>query len=303
MKLHDLHVFMAVMQAASMSKAAKLLNTGQPAISRSIANLEHALGVRLLDRSRQGVKPTEFGQALLNSGTTVFDDLRQAAKNIAFLADPTVGQVRIGCAPFLAATVVTAVINRLSSQYPAVSFFIVTGDETILLQELTARNVDLLVTWRSGPIVDEDLDYQLLYEDTYSIAVSARNPLARRRKIKLADLLHERWVLPPEGGATELVIADGFRAIGLGPPKTKVIVDPAEARMSLVATGRFVAVFPNSVLRFYHRRADLKILPVTPPLASRASAGLATLKGRAISPTARLFQETCLEISQDLEKR
>src|SRR6266436_3739544 len=73
MKLHDLHVLMAVVQAGSMSKAAAFLNTGQPAISRSIAELEHLLGVRLLDRSRQGVRPTYYGRAFLDAGTAVFD--------------------------------------------------------------------------------------------------------------------------------------------------------------------------------------------------------------------------------------
>src|SRR5262245_24205770 len=126
MKLHDLHVFMAVVHAGSMSKAAKLLNTGQPAISRSIADLGRALHVRLLDRTRQGVKPTEAGRALLDGGTSVFDDLRQAVKNIAFLTDPTVGEVRVGCNPFLAATVVAAVVDRISRRYPGITFCIET---------------------------------------------------------------------------------------------------------------------------------------------------------------------------------
>src|ERR1700744_4369022 len=105
-KLHDLHVLMAVVQVGSMSKAAALPNTGQPAISRSISELEYALGVRLLDRSRQGVKPTEYGRALLDGGRAVFDDLRQPVRSISFLADPTVCEVRIGCNPFLAASFV-----------------------------------------------------------------------------------------------------------------------------------------------------------------------------------------------------
>ena len=88
MKLQDLHVLMTVVQAGSMGKAAARLNTGQSAISRSIADLEHALGVRLLDRHRQGVEPTEYGRALLECGAAVFDDLRQGVKNIEFLADP-----------------------------------------------------------------------------------------------------------------------------------------------------------------------------------------------------------------------
>src|SRR3954454_9021254 len=96
MKLHDLHVLMAVVQAGSMSKAAALLNTTQPAISRSIAELESTIGVRLLERTPQGVAPTASGRALLDGGVAVFDDLRRAVKNIEFIADPTAGEVRVG---------------------------------------------------------------------------------------------------------------------------------------------------------------------------------------------------------------
>ena len=88
MKLHDLHVLMAVVQAGSMGEAARRLNTSQSAISRSIADLEHALGVRLLERHRQGIEPTQYGRALLGCGVAVFDELRQGVKNIEFLADP-----------------------------------------------------------------------------------------------------------------------------------------------------------------------------------------------------------------------
>src|SRR5260370_9932508 len=83
---------MTVVQAGSMGKAAERLNTVQPSISRSIAELEHALGVRLLDPQRQGVEPTEYGRALLNCGVAVFDELRQGVKKIAFLADPAAGE-------------------------------------------------------------------------------------------------------------------------------------------------------------------------------------------------------------------
>src|ERR1700704_6945216 len=122
MKLQDLHVLMTVVQAGTMGKAAQRLNTTQPNISRSIADLEHALGVRLLDRHRQGIEPTEYGRALLDCGVAVFDDLRQGVKNIEFLANPAAGEVRVGCNPFLAASFVSSVIDRLSKQYPRIVF-------------------------------------------------------------------------------------------------------------------------------------------------------------------------------------
>jgi DNA-binding transcriptional LysR family regulator len=91
MKLHDLHVLMAVAERKH-EPGRYAPETGQPAISRVIATLEHALGVRLLDRNRRGVTPTEYGRALLNRCVTVFDELRQGVKNIEHLADATAGR-------------------------------------------------------------------------------------------------------------------------------------------------------------------------------------------------------------------
>src|SRR6267142_3700528 len=155
LKLHDLRVLITVAQAGSMLKAAKQLNTSQPAISRSIAELEHAFGVRLLDRHRQGIEPTEYGRALLDCGLAVFDDLRQGVKNIEFLADPTAGEVRIGSNPFLAANFVSAVVERLSRRYPRVVFHVVAKEVEILHRELSERSVDFLIARKFGPLEDE----------------------------------------------------------------------------------------------------------------------------------------------------
>ena len=128
MKLHDIHVLMAVVQAGSMGKAAALLNTTQSAISRSMADLESAVGVRLLDRGPQGVEPTQYGRALLKRGVAVFDELKQSIQDIEFLSDPTAGELRIGSGIALAEGIVLAVIERLSRQYPRVAFHIELGD-------------------------------------------------------------------------------------------------------------------------------------------------------------------------------
>ena len=79
-----------------MGKAVERLNLSQPAISKAIADLEQTLGVRLLDRSRQGVEPTAYGIALMRRGTAVFDELRQCVGDIDHLSDPTTGELRIG---------------------------------------------------------------------------------------------------------------------------------------------------------------------------------------------------------------
>jgi DNA-binding transcriptional LysR family regulator len=302
MKLQDLHVLMTVVQAGSMGKAAKRLNSCQPAISRSIADLEHALGVRLLDRTRQGVTPTEYGRALLDGGTAVFDDLRRTVKNIEFLADPSVGEVRIGCNPFLASTFVSATIDRLSRRYPRIVFRLVTGYVDTLHRELMERNVDFLIARRYGSIADDRLDYEFLFDDTYSVVIGRQNPWARRRKIELAELVNEPWVLPPPQSALGSVVMEAFRTGGLNFPRAAVVVEPVETRISLVATGHFISIFPDSVFSFSAGRPELKVLRVKHSL-SHVPVGIVTLKNRTLSPMARLFIESAREVAKPLARR
>ncbi len=302
MKLHDLHVLMAVVQAGSMNKAATLLNTGQSAISRSIAELERTVGVRLVDRNPQGVEPTQYGRALLDGGAAAFDDLRRAVKTIEFLADPTAGEVRIGSSALLAASFVSALVDRLSQRYPGIVFHLVTGHVEALHRELTGRNVDLLIVRRFGPIADERLDFEFLFDDSFVVAAGAQNPWVRRRKIELADLVNESWVLPPPGSVIASVVIEAFRAKGLDYPRTTVVTESSEVRTSLLATGRYVAIFPASALRFTTRRSEIKVLPVKLPMA-RLPNGIVTLKNRALGPVVQLFIDCAREIARPLAKR
>src|SRR5262245_45940207 len=95
-KLRDLALFDAVARWGSIARAASHLNLTQSAASKAIAQLERAVGVRLLDRNTQGVEPTLYGRVLLKRGLAIFDELRQGMKEIEFLADPTAGELRVG---------------------------------------------------------------------------------------------------------------------------------------------------------------------------------------------------------------
>jgi DNA-binding transcriptional LysR family regulator len=301
MKLRDLHILMAVVQAGSMNKAAAFLNTTQPAVSKSIAELERTVGVRLLDRNAQGVVPTAYGRALLDGGTAVFDELRQAVKNIEFLADPTTGEVRVGCTLFLAASFVSAVVVRLSRRYPRIVFHLVTASVETLHRELIERNVDLLITRELGPIADERLYYEVLFDDSYSVVVGRQNAWARRSRIDLADLVNEPWTLPSPGSTTDSVVMEAFRASKLNFPRTTVITESFEVRMNLLTNASFISSFPNSVLRFHASRPELKVLPVKQSLG-RLPVGIVTLKNRTISPLAQLFIDGSREVAKKLAK-
>jgi DNA-binding transcriptional LysR family regulator len=302
MKLQHLHVLMTVVQAGSMKKAAALLNTSQPAVSRSIAELEHTVGVRLLDRNTQGIEPTEFGRLMLKHGVAAFDELKQGVKSIEFLADPTAGEVRIGTSTLLSATFVSAVIERLSRRYPRIVFHLITVTETDTLhRELSERNVDLLITRKLGVFTDEKFDFEILYNDPHVVVTGAKSPWVRRRNIALAELTNESWLLPPPERALGPLYLEAFRASELDYPRTTVFTVDPEVRIRLLVTGRFLTIVPRSALRF-SKRQGIKVLPVELKHA-RLPIGIVTLKNRTLSPVAQLFIENAREVANPLARR
>jgi DNA-binding transcriptional LysR family regulator len=302
MKLRDIHILMAVAGAGSMNKAAAALHMTQPAVSRSIAELERALGVSLLDRNAHGVSPTAYGRALLDGGTAVFDDLHQAVKNIEFLADPATGEVRIGSGTLHAATFVSAVIERLSQQYPRIVFHVVTVTEPAILHlELSERKLDLLITRRLGLFTSEKFDFEILYDDSPVVVAGVRSPWVRRRRIALTELVNEAWLLPPPERVLGPIYLEAFRANGLDYPRTAVFSTDPAVRISLLATGRFLTIVPSSILSF-SKRTDIKVLPIELAHA-RVPIGIVTLKHRTLSPVAQLFIQAAREVAKPLAKR
>ena len=117
----------------------------QPGVSKSIVELEDALGVRLLDRSRRGIVPKPYGLALQRQGDAVFNELRQAVQHIDFLADPTKGEIRIGTTDPIAISLASAIINVLSRENPKMFFHVVSGDTVTLYSDVADRRVDFAV--------------------------------------------------------------------------------------------------------------------------------------------------------------
>jgi DNA-binding transcriptional LysR family regulator len=301
LKLSDLRLFQAVVQSGGMAKAAARLNISQPAVSKAIAALEHTLGVRLLDRSSQGVEPTVYGQALLRGGFAVFDELKQSVKQIEFLADPSAGELRIGCTEPLAAGFAPAAIKQLLRQYPRVSVHVVTADPVILTErELRQRNIELAIAPIPGLNLGAGNDVEILFDDRQVVMAGAQSKWVHRRSMRLADLIHEPWILPPPDSIIGFSIAEAFRASGLEPPRAQVISFSIPLCHHLLASGRFLIMLPVSMARLGNH-LPLKILKVEFIGIPRPT-GILTLKNRTLSPIAQLFIHCAREVAKPLAK-
>jgi DNA-binding transcriptional LysR family regulator len=292
LKLRDLHVFFTVVQRRSMAKAATHLGVSQPAVSEVISDLEHALGVRLLDRSAHGVDLTIYGRALLKRSRAAFDELKQGIKDIEFLADPTSGELRIGCVESIASAILPPVIERFSQQYPRIVLHVTDAVTTagLELPALRERVLDMVLARIVGPLAsdDHDLNVEILFDDYLVLVAGKRTRWANRARIDLAELVDEPWILTPANSWGDRLITDAFRARGLSVPKASLMTFSVHLRTNLLTTGPFITALPSSVVRLHADRFALKVLPVELPIRPWP-VGIVTLKNRHLSPVAQLF--------------
>jgi DNA-binding transcriptional LysR family regulator len=291
LKLRDLHILLAVVQHGSMAKAAGELAISQPAVSKAISDVEHVLGLRLLDRGRNGIEPTIYGRALVARGRAIFDELKRGVDELAFLADPTVGELRIASTESIAAGFLPTVIENFSREQPHVRLDVAQAVMNAQhYRDLRERSIDLLLGRIPTRFDEGDLAVETAYDDPVVVVAGRHSKWARSRRLTLADLAEERWVLPPADTIAGILAAEWFRAGNLKMPRTSVTTLSIHLCCRLAATGQYVTTLPMSVLRGAHHDRLLKVLPIKLPVQLRP-VGIVTLKNRTLSPVAKRFIE------------
>jgi DNA-binding transcriptional LysR family regulator len=304
--LRDLFVFFTVVDCGSMGKAAAQLGVSTPSISALLGHLEHAIGVRLLDRTPKGVIPTLYGQAVLVRARAAFEELRQGIRDVEFLTDPTAGEVRIGCPESLAAYL-ASVIERANEKHPRMRFDVQVTSRTSDTEfpDLQARKVDLRLTrLNRAPErrrLGEMFDVELLFDDPFLVVVGERSKWARRHSVAIEDLLGEAWIVAPRDAAAGLFFNEAFAAKGLPSPQVIIETYSIHLRSILASTGKYVAVLPRSFLRSACPAYGLKALALR--LSNkRAPIGAVTLRNRTLSPAVSSFLELAREIGKSYSK-
>jgi DNA-binding transcriptional LysR family regulator len=304
-RLRDLHVLLTVVQCGSMAKAARRLAVSQPAISKAIADLEHALRVRLLDRGPQGIEPTLYGNALVRRGLAVFDELHQAVGEIEFIANPAVGEVRIGCNESLSAALLPAVIERMSAEHPGVTVHVspMSRPITLEIQQLRERTVDLIIGRGIFPIPEDDLNAEVLFDEPLLVAAGARSRWARCRKLALADLVDGKWILYPPNEPPGLLVEEAFRMQGLAVPRPSVTTSSFHLRHALLTTGDYLTVVPACMLYVFNaKHPTVKPLPIDLGLQRRPVA-VFTLRNRTLNPVAEIAIKCIRAVAPSLSQR
>jgi DNA-binding transcriptional LysR family regulator len=275
-------------------------------VSAAIAGLETSLGVRLFNRGSGGVELTPFGQALLTRGRAAFDELRQGIRDIEFLSEPDVGQVKIGCPELIAAGFLPAVIDLLSQRHPRISLVVTHVDTpTLEFRELSERKLDLVLALLATPDsrnLPADYIAEILFDERLCIIVGRKSRWARRRVIDIAELSQEPWITGLFDSPGTSWVVEAFRAQGAEFPRRWVSTYSVHIRNNLLATGRFIATMAESAFDNAAERFALKMLPIELP-APRWPVAAVTLRNRNLSPVVNRFLDCARAVAKARAKQ
>ena len=192
------------------------------------------------------------------------------------------------------------VVQQLSRQYPRMLFHIVVGDLQTMSRELDARRIDFVLRRMYSPPSDEH-SVEVIFEDPLVVVTGPNNPLARRRKIELVELLEEPWTLQPRENNFGAFAMDALRAAGVALPRITIATTSSNLRGEMLATGRYLTMVPRYWVLLPRRPPSLRVLPVEFP-NTRLKVAIITLKNRSLSRATELFIDSVRTLTKPLAK-
>ncbi len=285
-----------------MARAAAELSVTQPAVSLAIAELESSLNVRLLDRGSRGVKLTSYGQALISRGNQMLDCLSLAVRDLDYLSKPGKGTIIVGAdMHYIAGGVLGQVIQELCDRHPQLSVHVVETTTRAIVpdfRELRERQVDLMLGRLSHPMLDDELEAEMLMEEELLVVARAHHPLAKRRRLSFETLADQAWILASADNLARSIFEKAFLDSNLTPPQPRVVTYSIQLRMQLLERGQFLTVMPDTAFANGARRWNLRVLPVK--FAQRLPVVAVRVKNRTLTPSVELFLESVRTITRRL---
>lgn len=303
LQLKHLQQLIVISESGSIRRAAERLSIAQPALSRSVREMERELDVKLLERSVKGTELTKFGRSLVSHAKVIETNLRFAAEEIEDLKGNLGGLVRIGTGPYEGHTIAHLAIARVMEARPEAQISITQGDFHQLAEPLSEGDLDIML----GPTVFGDLPPGLSHEIlAYShpiVAVRAEHPFAKLNKISMEALASADWVVPYRDTQARVMFDQIFLTDGVVPPTGPVEAGPLPAAAALMLQRDLVVMIPRHVHEERRNPDEIHALPVDPEKFS-LPIQLTTRESARLSPTSRdlvyAIRQVCREAGDRL---
>ncbi len=269
LKSSHINVLAVVAGSYSFEDAALALGISRTTVQRTARELEGILGRPLYERGPQGIAVTNDTRELARSLQRACQEMREEMGEVTLQRDKSALRVFIGAQPLASRALLAAAINGVLSQYPDARIRIIEGSYQFLLQELRSGHLDLMFGGLQRPPKINDVLEEPLFEEPYCVVARSGHPLARRKKVSVADLFNLDWVLPGVGTQRRTAFETLFSKSGHY-PRCSVETTSVTAQIAILAASDRVTLLTRTELALEPQMGGLIVLPLITPIARTA---------------------------------
>lgn len=283
LKLKHLQLIVALDEFRHLGRSAEFLSLTQPAVSKSLAEIERMFGLDLFVRSTRGTEPTAYGQKVARFARSVLADFDRTREDIATISSGGAGRIRLGAMVVALPGLVVKAVGALKAQSPQTVVSIEEGDLSRLLPRLRVGELDLIVGRLEPGYAAPDLATEPLYREAMRVIVASDDPLARMASPTWADLATRAWVVPPAWASSRIKLEQMFYKHRLVPPGDVIESASYLVTVSFLRQRRCVAFVAADVAAHLEAQRDARTLPVDVPI-ELPPVGLISLRSALRTP-------------------
>lgn len=280
--------------------AAKDLGVSQPALTRSLKQLEAHLGVPLFDR--RGVEPTLFGEIVLRHGERAAAQFQELTRELALAKGIEIGELRVSAGPYPADISATKAIGLLTARHPMLAIDLRVASWTRIVEDVRESRIDLGFADISEAALDPELQTEPIRGSQLRFFCAAGHPLAAKARVTLEDLIEYPWVGPSLPARMRSALPSLDKPFGIFDASAdrfhpRVLVETFSAAKEIVLAGHGLGAAIKSQIAPELKQKRLVILPVAAPWL-RLNYGFIVKRGRTLSPAAAAFMEAVRTIER-----
>jgi DNA-binding transcriptional LysR family regulator len=283
LKLKHLQLLVALDEFRHLGRASEFLSLTQPAVSKTLAEIERMFGLQFFVRSTRGTEPTAYGKTVVRFARSVLADYGRTRDEIAAVASGGAGRTSIGAMVVATPGLLTRAVELLKAQSSHTTVSVEEGDLTRLLPRLRTGELDLFVGRLEPGYAAPDLETEALYNETMSVIARPEHPLARKAKPTWNDLATLPWVVPPPRASSRLKLNQMFYKHRLNPPTD--VIESASFLVTIIFVRERPAIgfVAHSVAQHLEREKLARTLAIKVPI-ELPPVGIITMRGRMRTP-------------------
>ncbi|RDU97282.1 LysR substrate-binding domain-containing protein [Trinickia dinghuensis] len=263
LKLRHLQLLVALADRQTVAKVASALSVTQPAVSKMLGEMEKGIGIPLFERDGRRIRPTAHGECLIRHARELLLLAQRASEELHAMSAGTGGRVEVGVLSVAAPILIPAAVALFKQRSPTATVCLHEGTLDQLVPALRAGQLDMIVGRLARGLAAPEFTSEALFDDPTVIVVARTHPLARRKRIKWADLTGLAWIVPSAGAPMHRHLLSVLETHGVGTPINTVESVVIDANVSMLQAYPMLGLLPRSHARHQEEVGTLKILPLS----------------------------------------